>query len=131
MNVPIIDTGTNALITGRMTTVTSNYCSKGDVALITHEYDGEEGSSQVGQCVGIMHKTVAVNNLPPVLCVLGSDNNADRYLFDAIVHNFDLLNTQYKLHSVVVTNGSHFKSLVKMDGTKWLHYDRLAKFPHY
>jgi hypothetical protein len=38
---------------------------------------------------------------------------------------------QYKLHSVVVTNGSHFKCLVKMDGTKWLHYDGLSKLPHF
>ena len=131
MNVSCIDTGTNETIIGRMTTTTYNNCHRADVALITHESDCQEGSSQLNDCLGIIHKTVAVDILPPVLCVLGSDNNGDRYLFDMVAPFFELLNTQFILHSVVVTNGSHFKSLVKIDGTKWLHYDGLAKFPHY
>ena len=42
-----------------------------------------------------------------------------------------MLNEEYYLHSAIVTNGAHFKSIIRLVDNNWLYYDGLTNAPHW
>ena len=109
-----------------MVTKVSNVCSNVDIDLVECNSANLSGDDNDMGCDGIMTTISKVKKIPPVLCIYASMHVANAFLFSSLVPNINLLGNKLLLHSAILSDGSHFKTIIHLDDKCWLHYDDMV-----
>ena len=131
VNIDAFNRGYDTLVLSKMVTKVVNVCNNVDVNLVDNISDNSSDDDNDTGCNGNMTKTTRVMKIPPVLCVYASLNVRGDFLFSDLVRNIDLLGNKLVLHSAVLTDGSHFKTIIQLNNKHWLHYDGMVNGSQY